>query len=33
MWVELDMQPVSKCSLLYVSVSEDILMKISKNLI
>lgn len=33
MWVELEMQPVSKSSLLYVSVSEDILMKISRNLI
>lgn len=33
MWVELEMQPVSKCSLLYVSASEDILMKISRNLI
>lgn len=29
----LEMQPVSKCGLLYVSVSEDILMKSSRNLI
>lgn len=30
MWAEREMQPVSKCSLLYVSVSDDILMKISR---
>lgn len=33
MWDELERQTVSKCSLLYVSVSEDILIEISRNLI